>query len=65
LSRAGFHFNVISAVIPVWIQEVIDSYHNDSATTSLLQELAVVQTNEEGYTLTDGVIRYKNTIWIG
>jgi hypothetical protein len=42
LSRAGFHFHAISAVIPVWIQEVLNSYHNDSAATSLLQELAVV-----------------------
>jgi hypothetical protein len=42
LSRVGFHFHAISAVIPVWIQEVLNSYHNDSTATSLLQELAVV-----------------------
>jgi hypothetical protein len=65
LSRVGFHFHAILAVIPVWIQEVLNSYHNDSTTTSLLQELAVVQSNDSGYSLTDGVIRYKDKIWIG
>jgi hypothetical protein len=65
LSRVGFHFNAISIVVPVLIQEVINSYHNDAAATSLLQELAMVQFNEEGYSLSDGVIRYKGKIWVG
>jgi hypothetical protein len=33
--------------------------------TSLLQELAILSTNDKGYSLTDGVIRYKNKIWVG
>jgi hypothetical protein len=65
LSRVGFHFHAISVVIPVWIQEVLNYYHNDSAATSFLQEQVVVQSNDSDYSLTDGVIRYKDKIWIG
>jgi hypothetical protein len=32
------HLAAISTVIPVWVQEVLNSYHNDEAATSLLQE---------------------------
>jgi hypothetical protein len=65
LSRIGLHFDAISDVLLVLVQEVINSYHNDPAAVSLLQELGVVQSNEQGYSLSDGVIRYKNRIWIG
>jgi hypothetical protein len=58
-------FHAISIVGLVWVQEVINSYHNDPIATTLLQELAVVHTNEDGYSLSNGVIRYKNKIWIG
>jgi hypothetical protein len=64
LSRIGFHFHAISAVVSIWIQGVINSYHNDATATALLQELAVVQHNDQGYSLSNGVIRYKDRIWI-
>jgi hypothetical protein len=44
---------------------VVNTYHNDTATSTLLQELAVHSLNEQGYSLTDGVIRFKGKIWIG
>jgi hypothetical protein len=34
-----------SAVIPVWVQEVINSYHSDATATALLQELALDSPN--------------------
>jgi hypothetical protein len=64
LSRIELHFNAISVVIPIWVQEVINSYQNDPVAAALLQELDVVQNNADGYSLTDGVIRYKNKIWV-
>jgi hypothetical protein len=38
LSRVGTHLtlNAISVVLPMWIQEVINSYHNDEEATHLL-----------------------------
>jgi hypothetical protein len=43
----------------------VNSYQSDSAATALFQELALVSPNEKGYSLYDGVIRYKNKIWLG
>jgi hypothetical protein len=67
LSRVGFHFHLqaISAVIPVWVQEVVNSYQHDAIAHALLQELAVVKDNAQGYTLQDGVIRHNSRIWVG
>jgi hypothetical protein len=63
----GVHlnFNAILVVVPVWTQEVINSYQNDEVAATLLQELAVVSTNDQGYSLSEGVIRYHDKIWIG
>jgi hypothetical protein len=36
LSRVGLYFNAISAIVPVWIQEVVNSYHNDVDALTLL-----------------------------
>jgi hypothetical protein len=47
------------------VQEATNSYQTDPTVVALLQELAVVQTNEAGYSLFDGVIRYNDKIWVG
>jgi hypothetical protein len=64
LYRVGLHFNAISAIVPVWVQDVINSYHSDAQSTTLLEELAVIQQNDQGYSLSDGVIKFKGRIWI-
>jgi hypothetical protein len=50
LSRIGHHFNItdVSTTIPVWIQEVLNTYAVDSHAQQLLQELVVVSPNDEG-----------------
>jgi hypothetical protein len=67
LSRVGSHFdlNAVSVVVPIYIQEVLNSYHTDIDAMALLQELAVSSPNAGGYSLMDGVIRYKTKIWVG
>jgi hypothetical protein len=64
LSRVGQHLglNAISVVVLVWIQEVLNSYHNDVDVVQLLQELAISSPNDRGYSLTEGIIRYKGDI---
>jgi hypothetical protein len=62
---AHLQLNVISMVVPVWIQEVVNSYQHDSEATALLQRLVVMSPDEDGFTLSDGIIRYKNRIWVG
>jgi hypothetical protein len=66
LSRIGFHFNinVVLLVLPVYVQEVINSYQTDHVASALLQELDITSSNSQGYPLVDGVIHYKDKIWI-
>jgi hypothetical protein len=67
LSGVGMHFdfNAVSAVVPIWIQEVLNSNHTDAEAVSMLQQLVVASPNGAGYSLVDGVIKYKTKIWIG
>jgi hypothetical protein len=67
LSKVAIHYHLdaISTAIPVWIQEVLSSYQNDSEASSLLQEMAISSPNSMSYSLNDGVVRHKGRIWIG
>jgi hypothetical protein len=67
ISRVAIHYHLdaISVDIPVWLQEVLNSYKKDSDASTLLQELTISSPNSLGYSLTDGIIRHKERIWIG
>jgi hypothetical protein len=67
LSRIGHNFLVqsTSTALPLWIQEVINTYAVDTEAQQLLQELALVSP-AQGYELSQGLIRYnKKRIWVG
>jgi hypothetical protein len=55
----------ISAVIPKWIEDVEATYVNDPKLTSLLQELSLQPDSHPNYSLSAGILRYKNGIVIG
>lgn len=55
----------LSACTPAWIGNLIDGYNSDPTSIKLLEQLAISNTNDQGYSLTDGVIHYKGRIWIG
>jgi heat shock protein HspQ len=55
----------VSMVKPDWIQEVLNSYTTDPRAQQLLSELALSSPNSAGYSLDNGLIRYKSHIWIG
>jgi hypothetical protein len=67
LSRQETHEEVqaISVSTPRWLEIVIEGYTNDDQAQSLLKELALTGTNDKGYSLVDGVIRYKGRVWLG
>jgi hypothetical protein len=67
LSRIGSKLclNAISSVVPIWVQEVVNSYHNDPSATAPLQELAVTSPNAQGYALSEGLVRFRDKIWVG
>ena len=53
----------ISLVQPVWFQEVMDGYMKHPSVSKLLAALTV-QSPMGHFTLKDGLIRYKNRIWV-
>ena len=55
----------ISEITPRWLEIVIEGYQQDPATKELLIELSLTGSNTKGYSLVDGVIRYKGRIWLG
>jgi hypothetical protein len=55
----------ISVSTPKWLEIVLEGYHQDEDSKKLLAELALTQSNDKGFALVDGVIRYKNKIWLG
>jgi len=67
LSRVAhlFALQAVSVVQPAWVQEVLNSYATDSQAQQLLQQLALVSPNEQGFSLEKGLIWLKGKIWIG
>ncbi|WVZ78975.1 hypothetical protein U9M48_026610 [Paspalum notatum var. saurae] len=55
----------VSVVQPVWLQEVLNSYTTDSRAQQLLAQLAVHSPSEEGYSIDNGLIKYKDKVWLG
>lgn len=55
----------LSACTSAWITNLVQEYSNDPMAVKLLEPLAVSKSNDQGYTLTDGVLRFKGRIWIG
>jgi hypothetical protein len=61
------HLNTLQAVSmvkPDWMQEVLHSYATDPRAQKLLSQLAITSPNIAGYSLDNGIIRYKNKLWI-
>lgn len=57
--------HAVSVVQPQWVQEVLNSYAIDTHAQQLLTQLAISSPDDKGYSLEQGLIRYKNRLWIG
>jgi len=55
----------ISSVVPQWLTSVVDSYSAHSQAQELLQQLSLSTHPVGHYSLHQGVIKYKNMIWLG
>lgn len=60
-----FELTAISSVIPNWIQEVVDGYMSDPEASSKVQTLCISPAAVPDFTLKDGVLYFKNIMWIG
>jgi len=47
------------------LEIIVEGYDQDAHSKQLLAKLALTGSNEKGFSLQDGVIRYKNRIWLG
>lgn len=54
----------ISCAQPSWLEDIVSSYNQDEKGRELLQQLAVSPASKPNYALVNGLIRYKNSIWI-
>jgi hypothetical protein len=57
--------HAISTSVPKWMEIVIEGYQQDEQCKTLLTELSLTGSNNKGFTLQEGVIRYKGRIWLG
>jgi len=55
----------ISVSTPKWLESVIDGYQQDPKIKELLAELVITGTNASGYSVQDGIMRYKGRICLG
>lgn len=67
LSRQPEHSQVfaISSSTPRWLEIIIEGYQQDDESKKLLAELAISGSNDKGFALVDGIIKYKDRIWLG
>ncbi|RLN03399.1 uncharacterized protein C2845_PM13G02930 [Panicum miliaceum] len=66
LSRTGhvFSLQAMSEAMPLWIQEVLNSYTTDPKAQVLLAQLAIKSPDGHGFELHQGLIWCKGKIWI-
>jgi hypothetical protein len=68
LSRKASHESscaALSAVTPSWADTVANSYLQDTQAQDLLAKLALDGSSVPHFSLKDGILRYKNRIWVG
>jgi hypothetical protein len=61
------HLTTVSTILvtqPIWIQEVLNSYTTDLVAQALLEKLSVHSPDDKGFSLSQGLIRHHNELWI-
>ena len=55
----------VSSCTPVWQDVLKQGYEEDQDTKQLLAELAISSPNSKGFSLQEGIIRFKERVWSG
>ncbi|XP_019191750.1 PREDICTED: uncharacterized protein LOC109186281 [Ipomoea nil] len=55
----------ISAVRPLWLEEVIRSYEGDELASKILTEQLIAVEEPSNFTVVDGLVRFKGRLYIG
>jgi len=59
------HITAISFSRPKWLEIIVEAYQQDPVMKQLLVELYVTGSNDKGFSLHEGLIKYKGKIWLG
>jgi hypothetical protein len=59
------HLNSISNAVPLWVIDNLSSYTDDPRYKELEEQLRINTVVVPNYTLSSGIIRYKNKIYVG
>jgi hypothetical protein len=59
------HILAISLATPAWMDNLQAGYADDPQCKQLLAELSINPQNYKGFSLQNGIIRYKGSIWVG
>jgi hypothetical protein len=71
LSRNPSHINIHSdcnatyVLQPKWLEEVVQSYDSDPCSSNNIAKLMLDSNYVPNFSLQNGLLRYKNKIWIG
>jgi hypothetical protein len=55
----------VSSATPDWLDNLQNGYQDDPHCQQLIAELSINPLNDKGYSLKDGILRYKGRIWVG
>jgi transposase InsO family protein len=55
----------VTSMVPQWMDQVLDSYANDTFSQQLITSLATTTDNPGPYTLQSGILTYKGRVWVG
>jgi transposase InsO family protein len=55
----------VSSATPAWIEEIANSYEQDEKASELVAKLSVTPSDDTGFALNNGLLRYKGKIWVG
>jgi hypothetical protein len=57
--------NAISECVPAWITKLQEGYVDNPKDKQLFTELSISAADQKGFTLEDGVIKFKGRVWVG
>ena len=55
----------VSFYTPTWQENLMQGYQDDELDKQLLTELSVQSPNAKGFSVLDGLIRFKGRVWVG
>jgi hypothetical protein len=59
-----FAIQAVSAPQPIWLQELLNAYATGPKAQQLIKQLSIHSPDENGFSLEQGLIKYKDKLWV-